>query len=360
MEMKHKRWHLLAVVGLLISLLLPINAFAEEGQSPAGFTVESLPRESQVDTTKSYFYIGLQPEQEQTIQVKIKSTRKEPRTVRIQLNNAITGPNGVIDYTREDPQLDESLTVPLTDFVEIEGEQKEVTVENFEEQIISFKIRPPKETFSGVKLGAVRFIGVPTKTEKEQGKGGVTQEYAYTIALMVTEDKETFDSGADLKLKKAKLELFGGNRVFVGTIQNDQPKVLTDLSIKGYIKRKDSSKRFAQITKENLSVAPNSNFGIHLPAGLENVRPGKYVMTLVAQGDGREWKWTKEFQVGEKEAAKINKDAVFRLYLPKWTPYVFGGLFITMFLLTYWLIRRRKKGQNAQTENDKGREGSEE
>lgn len=360
LEMKHIRWRLLVVAGLLLGLFGPMTAFAEESQSPAGFTVESLPRESQVDTTKSYFYIGVQPEQEQTIQVRIKSTRKEPRTVRIQLNNAVTGPNGVIDYTREEPKLDESLKVPLTDFVQIEGDQKEVTVEKFEEQLITFTIRPPKETFSGVKLGAVRFIGVPTEKEEEQGKDGVTQEYAYTIALMVTEDKETFDSGAELQLKNAKLELFGGNRVFVGTIQNDQPKVLTELSIKGYIQQKGSSKRFAQITKENLSVAPNSNFGIHLPAGLENVRPGKYIMTLVARGDDREWKWTKEFQVGEKEAAKINKDAVFRLYLPKWTPYVFGGLLITMVLLTYWLIRRRKNEQNAQTENDKGSEGSEE
>lgn len=345
--------------GVIFLLSSSLPSFAAQEENPAGFTVESVQSENQVDTTKSYFYLGVQPEQQQTIKVKVKSLRKEPRKVKIQINNAITGKNGVIDYGKTNPELDESLKQPLTTFVKTENEKKEITVQNFEEKTVSFVINPPKETFQGVKLGAVRFVGVPTDQEKKAAKNkGVTPEYAFVIALMVTEDKEPFDSGAELNLKYARLQLSNGERVFEGTIQNDQPKVLTGLSMEGYVTEKGSKDKIAKIAKENLSVAPNSNFAVMLPAGLENVNPGKYVLSLTARGDDREWRWTKEFQVGEKEAAKINNNAVYKLIIPQWVPYLFFLILVLTLLITLFLIQRRKKWQKIRRIYHKGSEGS--
>lgn len=349
----------LLISGVIFSFSGGSQSLAAQEENPAGYTVESIQSENQVDTSKSYFYIGVQPERSQTFKVKIKSLRKEPRKVKIQVNNAITGNNGVIDYTKVDPELDESLKQPLTSFVKVENEQKEVTVQNFEEKIVSFVVTPPKDTFPGVKLGAVRFVGVPTTEEQKATKDkGITPQYAFVIALMVTEDKEQFDSGAELHLKHARLQLVNGERVFEGTIQNDQPKVLTGLSMEGYVTKKGSKDKIAKVAKENLSVAPNSNFGVLFPAGLDNVRAGKYVMTLVAKGDDRKWKWTKEFQVGEKEAAKINDEAVYKITVPKWVPYLFFLILIMALIITIFLIQRRNKWQQIEDKNHKGSEGS--
>ncbi|OJG61222.1 hypothetical protein RV07_GL002069 [Enterococcus malodoratus] len=203
---------------MICLFLSPSPVKAENTQSPTGFTVESVIPENQVDTTKTYFYLKMTPNMPQTIQVKVRSTQKEAVTVKLTIHDAISSSNGAIDYANSDPKLDKSLKQPITELVTISDKQKEVTVVNFEEKIVDYQIQPPKNFFSGIKLGSLRFV----KKGEDEKQSGLTTEYAYVIALMLTEDGEPFNQGANLALKKVDLIRSKGKKVVAATIQNGQ------------------------------------------------------------------------------------------------------------------------------------------
>ena len=64
---------------------------------------------------------------------------------------------------------------------------------------MNYEIKIPKEPFSGVKLGALRFI--KQLEDESLTSNQFTSTYAYTISVMLTEDKQPFDEGAELQLK---------------------------------------------------------------------------------------------------------------------------------------------------------------
>ena len=332
---------LLLIIG---SLLFPILGHAEKKQQdPAGFTVESIIPENQVDKTKTYYYLSVEPAQKQTIQVKVKSTKKEPVTISVAVHDAVSSSVGAIDYANPKPKLDKSLQNPITSLVKVKDNVKEVTVKNFEEKIVEYEITPSKEKFSGVKLGSLRFVRKGEESEKN--KSGLTPEYARVIALMLTEDEEQFNHGAELHLKKVGLDLSNGRKVIAAKIQNDQPKVLQEMTINGQITRKGESEVLAKHQMENFSVAPNSNFNFELPLGLERFEAGTYVFTGEAKGDGRTWKWEETFKVGKERADQINEETVFKLVVPQWVPWTAGILLLCLIGMAVYLKRRQQTWQ---------------
>ena len=64
-----------------------------------GFTVESIIPDNQVDTTKTYFYLAMKPNQKQSIQVKLKSLQDTPLTIQVGIHTAVSSSVGAIDYT---------------------------------------------------------------------------------------------------------------------------------------------------------------------------------------------------------------------------------------------------------------------
>lgn len=327
---------------LLGGLLFPIIGQAdEEEQSPEGYTVETIIPENQVDKTQSYFYLAVEPEKKQTIQVKIISTQKEPATVSLAVHDAVSSSVGSIDYANPSPKLDKSLNDPITSIVKIKDALKEITVQNFEEKIVEYEITPPKEAFSGVKLGSIRFVKV--NEEEDEKQEGLVPEFARVVALMLTEDEEPFNKGADLILKRVNLNLSNGRKVIAANIQNDQPKVMQEMQIQGQVTPKGESNVVAKHEMENFSVAPNSNFNFEIPLGLENFEPGTYVFKGKASGDGRKWSWEEEFTVGRERADKINRETVYKIIVPKWVPWTAGGLLVVLMGLIGYLIRRQKQ-----------------
>ncbi|MGL9749181.1 hypothetical protein IGI50_003161 [Enterococcus sp. DIV0170] len=333
---------------LWMSFFFPIAGQAEEAtQNPAGFTVESVIPDNQVDKTRTYYYLKVAPSKKQTIRAKVISTQKDPVTVDINVHDAVSSSVGAIDYAKKNPKLDESLNDPITDLVKVKNNLKKVTVQNFEEKTIEYEINAPKERFSGVKLGSLRFVRMPD--QKEKTKNGLSSEYARVIALMLTEDESTFNSGADLQVRKVQLALSNGRKAISANIQNDQPKVAQDLTLKGNVVKKGEKKIIAKREIENFSVAPNSNFNFEILLGLDRFAPGTYIFKGEAKGKEKTWSWKKEFKVGNKHASKVNEKTVYRIHIPKWVPFGGAGLILSMIGLIAYLVRRQRqwlKGSN--------------
>lgn len=328
---------------LFITLCLPTMAQAEDNRGPAGYTVESILPENQFDKTRTFYYLKMEPSQKQTIQARIISTQKEPVTVHVAVHDAVSSSVGAIDYAQEKPKLDTSLKNPITSFVKVKDNVKEVIVQNYEEKIVEFEIDMPKETYPGVKLGSIRFLR--KAEDKDKKKTGLVPEYARVIALMLTEDEGTFNHGADLHLKKIDVTVSHGRKVVSVNIQNNQPKVLQDMKIEGTVKKKGEKKTVVSHKMEKFSVAPNSNFDFELPLGLEPFATGTYVFTGNATGDGRTWKWEEEFTIEQRQADKINDETVYKILVPSWVPWTGIGLVIALVGLIAYLIRRQKQWQ---------------
>lgn len=344
-----KDYRLLFFPFLLMLFLFPSINFADEKntEEEMGFSVESIIPENQVDRTKSYFNLSVVPEQKQTIQVKVKSLQEDPVTIQVKVHDAVSSSVGSIDYAKDKPKLDVSLKDPITDLVKVENGIKEVTLKNKEEKTINFEITPPKDSFEGVKLGSLRFLRKNAQAEKETS--GLVPQYARVIAIMLTEDEEAFNQGAELHLKRVNLQLSNGRKVIAARIQNDQPKVLQEMTIQGNVRKKGEKKILAKQKQEDFSVAPNSNFDFEIPLGLEKFEAGTYVFTGKAEGDGRTWKWEEEFTVGKEQADKINEETVFKVIVPSWVPWVALSLGIVLIALVVFLLRRQQQWKQGRT-----------
>lgn len=328
---------------LLFLLLFPTSSFADEAETEEmmGFSVESIIPENQVDRTKTYFYLSIMPEETQTIQVKLKSLQEAPVTIQMNIHDAVSSSIGAIDYAQDNPKLDQSLIDPITKVVRMKDDVKEITLKNKEEKVIDFEITPPKTPFTGVKLGSLRFL---RKNETEDEKtSGLIPQYARVIAVMLTEDEEPFNQGAELHLKRVGLQLSNGRKVIAARIQNDQPKVLQEMTIQGSVQRKGEEKVLAEQKLENFSVAPNSNFDFEIPLGLESFEAGTYIFKGKAEGDGRTWEWTKEFTIGKEQATKINEETAYKVIIPNWVLWTALGLIGALAVLVFYLLSRQQK-----------------
>ncbi|MBO0454270.1 DUF916 and DUF3324 domain-containing protein [Candidatus Enterococcus murrayae] len=328
-------------IGLFCFLLSPMVTQAEGAQESPGFTVESVVSEKQVDPNQSYFYLSVEPNTLQTIQVKVRSIQEEPVTVSLAIHDAVSSSIGSIDYTQKKPELDESLKDPITKIVTIKEDPKEVTVANFEEKIIEYQIKPPEENFPGIKLGALRFV------RKDTGKaqtGGLKTEYAYVIALMLTEDGEDFNRGADLTLKSVGMKRSKGKNVVAAKIQNHQPKMLQEAGIMGNIKRKGEKKVLNKFEIKEFSAAPNSNFEFNVPLDKKNLSAGTYVFTGIVKSDDQTWRWKKEFNVAREKDRKLDSNKQART--PKWQeqfPMVVGLILLALGVLPISIKQKQRQ-----------------
>lgn len=330
--------HLLVFLSLLLSFSSVAAADEKEdkkNRDTMGFTVETVLPSNQVDPSRSFYFLKVNPGETQRVQMKIISTRKEARTVKVSLNDAMTSSEATIDYGVDTPELDDSLQNPVTSIVSVPEEFKEVTVENYEEKTIELEITPPQEAFSGIKLGAVRLIGVPGKDENKSK--GLKVETGYTVGMVLTEDAAQYNAGGKLHLKNVDVLLSNGSKVVGVSLQNDQPKMIDQLNMHVKVKKKGSEKVLFEKKGEDLSVAPNTNFMYQVPLGVENVEAGKYLVEIVAQNKEDKWNWTKEITITNAAANKLNEETVDKVITPQWVPIativlalLLGGLVIVL------------------------------
>ena len=110
----------LLLAGLAFLVLSVKPAAAAEMQ----FSVQAEIPKNQVDKTKSYFDLKMQPGQEQDLVVNMRNDTAKPVTVNVLPNTATTNDNGIVAYN-EQKKNDKSLKIPFKD---IATTDKEVTV----------------------------------------------------------------------------------------------------------------------------------------------------------------------------------------------------------------------------------------
>lgn len=337
--MKNKLWLYGIVFISFFFLVKPIPAHAEES-SNLGYTVSAVLTSKQIDKEKSYFYLQTSPGEEQEIEVKVKSTQKEPVKVAIYTANAFTDGNGAIDYSAPTKEKNPLLSDPVSSIVTVENPS--ITVGNFEEKTAKFKVKPPKESYEGVKMGALVFELDDGESEEQ-----VSSKFAYRIGFISSETGDEFKNGENLNLTGVKSSIKYGKKMILATLQNPDPKVLSNLSITTEVKAKDSSKVILKKKVNNYMMAPNSQFDFEIDFGRDTVKSGIYILTMAANNEYKDWNFTKEFTISASQAKEMNEETVFKIVTPTWIKIVTIVEFVLLIGAIVTQIVRRKKMESA-------------
>lgn len=328
------------IIVFLSAFLSPTLVNAEK--LAAGFTIEGVPNNNQVDKNVGYFYISEVPSATNELKVKLKNSSDDDKTLVIKLVDANTNVNGLVDYTGKLTNHT-SLKTPLTSIAQVTEQEVKVTKNSEVETTI--KIAMPKAPFEGVIVGGVV---VSEKMEESAEKNlAINNTYSYTIAIVLTNNETTpIKNNVSLELDLIGTKLFDGKKVVRADILNKNPYMFEDATISGTIYEKETKKEVVKNKKEHVEIAPYSAFPFQFDWEKDTIKPGKYSFVGEATSGDKKWTFKRDFEVTGKEAKKLNEETVFKVYIPNWLRLGANIIAVVAFVGTLGLIvriRNRKR-----------------
>ena len=310
--------------------------------SELNFSVNAVIPDNQIDKEKSYFDLKVTPGEKQNLIVKLRNTTDKEIVINPHIQSAKTNKNGVIDYTPNKIKKDDTLKIAMEDIAKV---PKEVTVPPQSEKDLTIEVTMPKDKFDGIILGGI-YLKEDTSKNKEEDKEkdvAIKNEYSYVVALQMRQNDNKVKPM--LHMNEVNPETQNARNVIVANIQNSEPMIISKLKIDATVNKKGSKDNLAILKKENLQVAPNSNFNIAVPLEGEKLEAGTYILNMKAESAGKEWQFKKEFSISADKATTMNEKDVT---LEKETPtmlYIFLGVafLIVIAVVIYFIIRRNKR-----------------
>ncbi|MFQ7233331.1 MAG: DUF916 and DUF3324 domain-containing protein [Enterococcus hulanensis] len=300
---------------LLIMMAFSMNISVSHAKDlAAGFTVEGVPNEKQIDKDVGYFYLKENPGDTDEIKVKLVNDSDKPKTLLINIVDANTNVNGAVDYTGG-LEKHSSLKLPLTSIVKTS--KKEVVVPKNSEIETSLNVTMPTTSFDGVTVGGVVISEKNKETTDKNMSIGNT--YSYTIAIVLSNDENTpIKNNISLELDSVGAVLFDGKKMVEVDILNKNPYIFDNATITGAIYAKGSTEKIIANKKENVVIAPYSSFPFQFDWKKDNLKPGIYRFVGKATSGDKEWLFEDEFEITGKQAKKFNNESVFKVYIPAW------------------------------------------
>ena len=308
-----------------------------------GYTVNAVLPKNQDDSSATYFALRVKPGQRQNLTVAISNETKKSQRFQVNVNQAVTNNNGVIDYSQTNPDLDSSLKVGIRD---VFAKQKlpTVTVPAKSSKNVSVQLKMPTKKINGMILGGinVRKLG----TSNNQAKQGVslTNTFAYVIGVRLRES--AINVAPNMALLSVKAGQSNSLNQVNAVLQNPEPGIMSNLKVKAQVTKANDSKVILQNEKSNMAMAPNSHFTYALPWGNKQLKAGTYTLTLDATAKGGyHWHFVKNFTVTTKQlnqlANKYNQPQQKNYF---WW-FVAGGVIILILLavIIYLLWKNRRK-----------------
>lgn len=280
-----------------------VDAESEPTKNSFQFTMEARLPENQIDQSKTYFDLRVQPGQVQDIQVDLVNLTQQELTLQIYATTAVTNNNGVIDYTIVDPKRNETLKYPFSEIAQVVN--PEVVLAEKEQKTVNIQLTIPEETFSGVILGGI-FVTPQEKEGNQKATKQVTTQQSMVKGVCLSENDEAVEP--KLEFLQAQAGQIGYRNVFQAILQNPQPIILDNLDIKASVYKKGNMNQAVYENESNgLKMAPNSSFNYAVPLNSALFVPGNYVMKLKAVSGEQEWEFEQPLNVTVVEAEKFNQ-----------------------------------------------------
>ncbi|MBU5365852.1 DUF916 domain-containing protein [Enterococcus devriesei] len=253
------------IFSLVLSFILLFIYMPTTQAATFGFGASPIFPENQIDGA-SYFDLQVKKDQQQTLYIIVENFDDQPKTLEITPTTAFTNTIGQIEYSLNDhkptsgPNFKELVSVPQTVHLEAK-EQKQVT----------FQLTIPEKGFSGSLLGGFQILDQNAPTN-----GGIQQELAYVIGVMLREDKA-------LPAPQLTLENFTTAKEDVAAkLANTSGRLISHYQLSGEL-RSITGKEIS-LTDQTISVAPHDSFTLQLPTE-KPPTSGLYTIKLTIKGE---------------------------------------------------------------------------
>lgn len=299
------------------------------------FSVIPVLPENQNPDVPSYFDLIVTPNQQQTLQVKIKNNSNENVKYKLYVNTATTNQNGIIDYSISDFEKDESMKLSLKDCITLNESVVEVPANS--EKEVSLELNIPEAPFEGIALG-----GITVEPIAEEDNEAVNNLFTRTLAIQIAESTTAIVPelyGGEVLVSQENLR---NNIKF--ELRNSTPTIISKVKAEIAITKQGDKQPILEQTKEHLSFAPNSKFSL-MTEWNGQFESGKYVYNIDLKDDeGNKWTFSKEFEIKTEEAEKLNETSVDekKSSVKDYLLYIVV-LFIVLMGALIWVIRKKMK-----------------
>lgn len=328
---------------MMIFFLLRGGIVEAEGM---GYSVRAIIPDNQVDQSRTYFDLEMDPGATQDLLLEIVSTSDQPLELMVEPHVATTNQNGELEFSVTPKTQDRSLRYPITDL--LSGKQS-VTVPAKGTKQVTFRLTMPKELVKGKIVGGFAIYDKANETDTSSTAPADVQIkniFSIVIGIQLQEQNEIISP--ELQLNNVKAGLFNYRTAILVNLQNTQPEFLGNVTVVAKVRKNNSTKILYEVEKKQLAFAPNSNFD--LPITLENqeLQPGSYELIVEAHSEENKWSFTKNFRITKDEAAEFNEEAVELEPLSE-TGYIIlkislSGLFTLMLIVTLaYLISQKER-----------------
>ncbi|MEI5993802.1 DUF916 and DUF3324 domain-containing protein [Candidatus Enterococcus mansonii] len=330
-----------------LKLLLPLIGFVFGCQvgtqnvwaQDAGYEVKAIPSTKQVDTTKTYFDLRLEPKESHTVNVRVTNQSDQERIVNTQVKTATTNTNGVIEYIKS--EQNKSINLPYDMSKLVKTNTPEITLAPHESKEVVYEIKMPEKDFSGVLSGGIIFTSEENeKTEKSTADVAINNQFGYVIALVLHGNKPV---DPDLELSTVSLGQVNNRNVVFANLANPESAYLNRLNLHATIKQKNKDKILYETKKNEQQMAPNSLFNYPISLQETEFKPGKYLLTIHAESKGKTWDFEKEFEIKGEEAKKLNDKAYIHKEKNNYWLYIILLLILLLLIILVIVYRKRQQ-----------------
>lgn len=341
-----KKWKvlLMCLLGSIGLFTQGYRVFAADEAPAIGFSAEAQLPTNQVDSQVSYFNVGLKPNEEETLHVKLTNTTDKEITIEPAVNRARTNAIGVIEYNEKSKKVTANAQSNIEDLATIS--EKEIKLAPKAEYDLNIQVKMPDKELSGVQAGAIYLLQKGNDTEK----GNIKNQFAREIGLLLqSSDPNTLDS--HLSLTKATASQMNARNTTLLTLENNQPKFMKLTDVHATMKKKGADKVLYETKQKNMTIAPNTQFDFPISLEGNEFQPGTYVASFQSKEGNKTWQFTKEFTVTNQESKQLNQtDAVLQnkpsfIDQYKWAILLGMVLLIIIVGLVIYLARLKKQAK---------------
>lgn len=273
-------------------------------ETSGSFSVSAVIPENQRNKNSTYFDIEMEPGGKQTLEVTITNPTDREIIVDQSVNTAITNSNGVIDYSQSDSVRDDTLVNSLQ---EIATAADVIILSPKSSQTVEIDIQLTDEPFEGVILGGIHYQE-KTEEEAEDTSGvNVKNNFAFVLGIQITVG-DTTDIQPELELNDITPTQMNYRNIVTANIQNTNPIPFGSLTVDAKIYKDGDTKVYREEHKENMEMAPNSNFDFPISWENQKFEDGTYTLELTATANDETWNWTETFEISGSE--ELNEEAI--------------------------------------------------
>lgn len=353
LKLKSKLFTILILALGFSFIHLPVTA------SEFNFSVTTTPPKSQIDTEKTYFDIQLETGQQEDLKIDLRNDTDDQVLVGISVNSATTNSNVVVEYGENKIKKDDSLDFDLRDYVDY---PETVTLPPKTTKTVVFDVSMPKKAFDGVLAGGITFKEIQEDQQNDDVDQGLSIQnvYSYVVALLMRQT--TNEVAPNLILHEVEPGHINARNAILADLQNDKKTYINQVAIYTKITKKGSDEVLFQEEKDELQIAPNTNFSFPTLLNGALLEPGEYHFSMVVYGNVNEngkfnrevdnkiikydnrWELEKDFTIDGDVAKELNSKDVTIKNDYTWLYVVMGIIFtLVMSLLILFLSWRKKK-----------------